>query len=181
MIKSTRSQRIRWTIPFILFLTTILDSALPAVFPVAFLGHNQVIIPHLTLYWIVTFAFFLRDSSILPWSFLAGLFYDGYNTTFLGLYGVIYLITTYIIHKSKKFFPHNVWIHLMLFIVAISFVDILVYLFYSELGVTQLAGSLFLVNRLGPTLIFNIVAFILLYFPTNSLLGWLGYTKFKLF
>lgn len=180
-MRVNRWQRLKWTIPLILFITTIIDAALPAIFPTAFLGNSQVIISHITLYYIVTFAFYFRDSNILTYSFIFGLLYDSYNTTVLGIYATLYIVIAYLITKVKAYFPKNMPIHAMLFIVSIVILDSLVFIFYSELGYASMSMTTFLVSRLSPTLIFNIVLAIFLYFPTKSLLNWLGYEDYIIF
>ena len=69
----------------------------------------------------------------------------------------------------------------MLFIVAISIVDFVVFVFYFELGMTNVVLSRFLVDRLGPTLIFNTVLSFLMYYPTKQILNWLGYEEYIIF
>lgn len=180
-MRINRWQRLKWTIPVILFLTTIIDAALPAIFPAAFLGNGQVIVSHITLYYIVTFAFYFRESNILIYSFIFGLFYDSYNTTVLGVYATLYFVIAYLIIKVKKYFPKKMPVHAMLFFVGIVILDALVYVFYNELGTSMISMTGFLVSRLSPTLIFNIVMSIILYFPTRSLLNWLGYEDYIIF
>lgn len=180
-MKINRWQRLKWTIPLVLFLTTVIDASLPAIFPNAFLGNQQIIISHITLYYIVTFAFYFRDSNILLYSFIFGLLYDSYNTTLLGLYATIYCGITYLILNVKKYFPKKIVIHFMLFVVSITLLDFLVYIFYSELNITGMNMTMFLLARLAPTLIFNIVMAIVLHFPTKALLNWLGYEDYIIF
>lgn len=69
----------------------------------------------------------------------------------------------------------------MLFFVGIVILDALVYVFYNEIGTSMISMTGFLVSRLSPTLIFNIVMAIILYFPTRSLLNWLGYEDYIIF
>lgn len=180
-MRINRWQRLKWTIPLVLFLTTIIDAALPAIFPTAFLGHGQIIVSHITLYYLVTFAFYFRESNILIYSFIFGLFFDSYNTTVLGVYATLYFIIAYIIVKVKVYFPKKMLIHAMLFIVSVVLLDTLVFIFYSELGYAGISMTTFLVSRLSPTLIFNVVMAIILYFPTRSLLNWLGYEDYIIF
>lgn len=180
-MKINRWQRLRWTIPLVLFLTTIIDASLPAIFPHAFLGNQQIIISHITLYFITTFAFYFRDGNMLFYSFLFGLFYDSYNTTILGLNASIYFAIAYFIMNIKKYFPKKPVIHFMLYIVSIVVLDFLVYLFYSELGYANISVTIFMVSRLSPSLIFNTVMAIVLYFPTKSLMRWLGYEDYIIF
>ena len=69
----------------------------------------------------------------------------------------------------------------MLFVVAVSLVDFFVYVFYFELGFTNVYLTTFLVSRLGPTLIFNVVLAFLLYLPTKQKLSWLGFDEYIIF
>lgn len=181
-MKVNHRQRLRWIVPLVLFMMTIIDAALPAIFPRAFLGSGQVIISHLTLYFIVLFAFYFRDSNILLWSVIAGLFHDSYNTTFLGLYATLYFLISYIVLKTKQFFPKSPLVFYMLFIVLVTLLDFVVFIFYTEiLDYASLSVLHFLVNRLGPTLIFTTVMCILLYLPSRNLLRWLGYESYIIF
>lgn len=181
MMKVNRWHRLKWTIVLLLFITTVIDATLPALLPSAFLGNGQVIISHITLYYLVTFAFYFRDSNILIYSFIFGLFYDSFNTSILGLYAASYYIIVDIVLRIKKYFPKNPYIFGMIFMVAITVLDFIVYLFYFEIGFTTVNINLFLVNRLAPTLIFNIILVIILYFPTRTLLRWLGYEDYLIF
>lgn len=178
---ANRWQKLRWTIPLILLMTTIIDAALPAIFPTAFLANNQIVVSHITLYFIVVFAFYFRDSWILTYSFIFGLFYDSYNTTILGVNALLYFLITYVIIKIKPYLPKNAIVQMMLFVVAITFLDTIIYLFYNQIGVNHMDILTFLTTRLAPTLIFNIVAGLLLYFPKNGILNWLGWEDYIIF
>lgn len=180
-MRINRWQRLKWTIPLILFITTIIDAALPAIFPVAFLGNGETIVSHITLYYVIVFAFYFRDSNIMIFSFIFGLFYDSYNTTVLGVYATLYAVIAYIVIKVKKVFPKKLPIQGMFFIIAIVILDFLVYMFYMELVGISVPFTEFLVSRLSPTLIFNVVMAIILYYPTRGLLNWLGYEDYIIF
>lgn len=180
-MKMTRDRKLRWFVPLVLFIAILIDSALPAIFPLAFLGENQIIISHLALYVILTFAFYFKDTHILIYSFLFGLLTDSYNTMILGLYAIIYCLLAFLILKIKKYFPKKAIVHYMFFIVAISLVDFIIFVFYKELGLTHVVLTEFLVERLTPTLIFNTVMSFALYFPTKWALSWLGYEDFIIF
>lgn len=178
---ANRMQQLRWTIPLILFATTIIDAALPAIFPNAFLNRDQIVVSHLTLYFIVTFAFYFRDDWILPYSFIFGLFYDSYNTTILGLNALIYFLMALFVLKFKKYLPKNMFFHGMLFIVTIFFTDTIVYIFYNQLNINTMHYFTFLTTRLAPTLVFNVVLALLMHLPKKELLRWLGWEDYIIF
>lgn len=170
--------RLKWMAPILLFLSVIIDAALPGIFPQAFLGHAQIITSHILLYFITVFAFYFRDANILISSFIFGFFYDSYNTTVLGLNATLYLVVAYLILKLKRNFPKKTYVHYMLFVVSIVLVDLLIYFFYLEINVAGITLLEFLAARLAPTLIFNTVVAIILYYPTRNLMRWLGYKDF---
>ena len=180
-MKFNRWHRLKWTIPLILFLTAIIDAVLPAIFPKAFISPGQIIIPHITLYFIIVFAFYFRDSNILLYSFIFGLFYDSYNTMILGLYAAIYFIIAYSVVHTKKYFPKNSWILASFFVISFALLDLIVYLFYLKFGYTTIGINTFLASRLAPTFIFNIVLIIVLYYPTKWVLRQLGYEDYLIF
>lgn len=171
-------QRLRWTIPLLLIFTTIIDAALPAIFPVAFLNREQIVVSHITLYFIVLFSFYFKENYMLLYGFLMGLFYDSYNTTLLGLNATLYFVIVYVILKIKKYLPKNAAVQFMLFFLALMFQDTVTYFFYYEIDVTNLTMTGFIVTRLVPTLIFNIVVAVLAYFPAKGLMRWLGWEDY---
>lgn len=180
-MKVTRHRKIQWAIPLMLWLAMVVDVALPAIFPVQFLGNGQTIVSHLTLFLIVTVAFYFRDSPIIWYSLLIGLVFDGFSGLILGLYGTAYCLTAYVISKIKRYFPKKVWIHWLLFVVVITLVDFIVFVFYRETGYTMAILTQFIVNKLVPTLLFNTVLSFVLYLPMKSLLKWLGYEEYIIF
>ncbi|MDK7187162.1 rod shape-determining protein MreD [Facklamia hominis] len=176
-----RDRNIKGLIPLVLLIALVVDAALSTLFPKAFIGEQQVIVPHFLVYFILVFAFYLRHSYILLYSFLIGLVQDAYLTTVLGLYAIIYYLLTYFILKTRRYFPRNAIIHFMLFIVAISLIDFVVYYFYLRVGLVDMSVQTYILVRLGPTLIFNTAMAFFLYFPAKALLRWLGYNDHIIF
>lgn len=180
-MQTSRDRKAKWLVPLLLFVGIIVDAALPAIFPGAFIGSSQIIISHMVLYFIVTFSFYFRDSNIMIYAFIFGLLYESYIATLLGLYATLYFLVAFLIIRLRKFFPKKAAIHFMLFIIAVSVVDFAVFVFYFELGFTGVTLTTFLVERLGPTLIFNVVLGFLLYLPTKQILSWLGFEEYIIF
>lgn len=156
----------------------MIDAALPAIFPVAFLGNNQIIVAQLALYFLTLFAFYFREETLLINAFVFGMVTDSYNTTILGIYATLYVVITYVIIKTKRYFPQNAMIHLMMYLVAIAAIQFCVFVFYRETGYTTVTLTEFLAVQLWPTLIFNLVLSFLMYFPSKLVLNWLGYERY---
>lgn len=177
-MRMKKGYKLNWTIPLVLFLAIIIDASLPSIFPMAFLGHQQIITSHVFLYFVVLFAFYFRYSNILMSAFIMGLFYDIYNTMIIGVNASLYLLIAYLVLKAKKYFPKKAYIHFIFFMICIFFLDSLIYLFYLEINIATISMLDFMANRLAPTLIFNTVLSIILYYPCKQFLRWLGYRDF---
>ena len=178
MMKTTKGHRLKWTVPLVIFLAMIIDASIPSIFPSAFLANQQIITSHLLLYFVVSFAFYFRDSNILVYSFIIGLYYDLYNTTILGINATLYVVIAYLVLKIKKYFPKKPYIHYMIYVICITLLDTMTYLFYLEINIARVTMIDFLVMRLTPTLIYNTVLAFVIYFPAKSLMRWLGYNEY---
>ena len=177
-MKVTRERKLRWFLPLVFFFSIIIDSALPAIFPAEFLADSQRIVSHLMLYWVITFAFYFREREVLLYSLLFGVVADSYNTTIIGIFAFGYWFIAYCVTRIKRYLPKRGLVHFMLFIVLISLLDFAIFVFYRETGYTQVTLSRFIMENLVPTLIFNTVLSFVLYFPTRSILTWLGYENY---
>lgn len=179
-MKSSRFYRLRWFIPFILFFALIIDSALPAIFPGEFLVEHQMIVPHFMLFSILMFAFYFRERDILYYSLLFGFMSDSYYGTIIGIYMTAYWLVSYTVYKIKRYLPKRMIVHFVLFLIAITLMDFVVFVFYREIGQTTMTMTVFIVERLMPTLIFNTVMAFVLYLPSRGILPWLGYEEYHI-
>lgn len=177
-MKIKHDKRIKWFVPFYLFISVIFDAALPAIFPVAFLGSNQIVISQLTLYMLTLFCFYFKDSSLVLYAGIFGLLVDSYNTTVLGLYASLYILLSLFILNIKKYLPKNSLMHLMLFIISIFVVQFAVFVFYRETGHTTVILTEFLALRLWPTIMFNLVLSFMMYFPSKWVIHSIGYDRY---
>ena len=177
-MKVSRLYKLRWFIPIILFLSLIIDSALPAIFPGEFLAEHQLIVSHMMLFSILMFAFYFRERDILYYSLLFGFLADSYTSTIIGIYMTVYWLAAYIVYKVKRYLPKRMLVHFVLFLIAIAVVDFVVFVFYREIGLTTMTMTVFIVERLVPTMIFNTVMAFILYFPSRGILTWLGHEEY---
>lgn len=57
----------------------------------------------------------------------------------------------------------------MMVIINLSLIETYLYLFYQLLGYTTINGATFLADRLGPTLLLNLVLFIIVFYPLKKI------------
>ena len=101
---------------------------------------------------------------------LFGLLFDSYYVGVLGIYVALFPIIVYITEKLTKVLHPNPIVVGMMFIIDLSLVETTLYFFYTILKETTMDFNTFMVERLGPTLLLNVVIFIFLYYPLQKLM-----------
>lgn len=167
-----RSLHHTYFIPVVLYVLLILDGFLINAFPGQFVSEEYILVPHLALFGFVLFDHFPKQPMQL-YAVLFGLLFDSYYSGILGVYAVAFAVIVYFVKKMQRFLAENVFVLALLFIVAIVMVDSFVFGFYSLMDITQLDFSAFASERLGPTIVLNIVLFIVIYYPLFKLVGWM--------
>ena len=168
-----RSLHHTYFIPVVLYVLLILDGFLINAFPGQFVSEEYILVPHLSLFGFVLFSYYFPKQPMQLYAVLFGLLFDSYYSGILGVYAVAFAVIVYFVKKMQRFLAENVFVLALLFIVAIVMVDSFVFGFYSLMDITQLDFSAFASERLGPTIVLNIVLFIVIYYPEFKLVGWM--------
>ena len=168
-----RSLHHTYFIPLVLYVLLILDGFLINAFPGQFVSEEYIRVPPLALFGFVLFSYYFPKQPMQLYAVLFGLLFDSYYSGILGVYAVAFAVIVYFVKKMQRFLAENVFVLALLFIVAIVMVDSFVFGFYSLMDITQLDFSAFASERLGPTIVLNIVLFIVIYYPLFKLVGWM--------
>lgn len=151
----------------------LLDGSLQALFSPEFLAGDIVIVPQVAIVGIAFFSFYAAPYP-MPWfAFAVGLLYDTYYISYYGLYASLFFVMAYLIKLVSRFFPEHVILASTIEVLAISFVQFSVYVFYQLTGVAQTNWQVFVVNHLWPTLLFNSLVFFVLYLPMYRFCRWI--------
>lgn len=154
-------------LPLILLGLVIFEGLAINLLPDKLTSSEYLIIAHWALAFLVYLAVYYDKEdtyySIL-YAFLTGLFIDVIYTGILGVYMFSYGVTIYAVHALQRLLHQN--FHVLLLSGALAFVvgDILIYLMYSVIAVTDMGWQDYLLERSLPSLLANLV-FLLLLFP----------------
>lgn len=151
----------------------LLDGSMQALLGAEFLSGNSVIVPQISVIVIAFFSFYASAYPIHYYAFFVGLLYDTYYLSYYGLYATLFFLMAYLIRLCSRFFKEHVILATTLEILAISYVQFSVYVFYQLTGVAHTNWQVFVVSRLWPTLLFNTLAFFILYMPLYKLRRWI--------
>ncbi|MFD1466133.1 rod shape-determining protein MreD [Lapidilactobacillus mulanensis] len=162
----------RWIMLILLVLGFFLDGSLSLVFSQFFFVNDLQMAPQILLLEVVLVTFAAPDEPLLFWfTLFCGLFYDLFYTGLIGQYTLIvpltYLLTKYLLN----FFKDRPIYKLAAFIISVLVAQVILYFLALFFGMTSENIGQFIINALAPTILLNVVLFIVLYWPSAKLLG----------
>jgi len=162
-------------LPLIIFIVLVLEGVALELLPVKMFG-DLFIISHWVLVCLIYVTIFYDSEETnftLFYAFLFGLLIDIVYTNILGVYMFTYAITIYIIKKLTRLFQSNLLSTILFGILGITLTDILIYLIFTVIEITELPWQDYFIYRLLPTILANIVFLIIIYpFITKKLIQW---------
>lgn len=173
MMGQNRAYRHVYIIPVLLYVSLILDGVLMHLLANQFISQQYVLTPRLVLLLFVLFTVFFPKQPLFLYSLLFGIVYDSFYSGILGPYAAGLAAITYVIKRIQSHIVPSPAILIVLYTLAIGYLEIFIFGMYRFLGVTNISFQLFLSMRLGPTLLLNIIFFIILYYPIYRLSQWM--------
>ncbi|MFD1038619.1 rod shape-determining protein MreD [Virgibacillus byunsanensis] len=166
----------RLYVPLILFLLVVIEGVALKLLPANLVMGNSFIIPHWVFVFLVFVAIFYdkEDTNFgVIYGLIFGLLIDIVYTGILGVYMFTYAVTIYIIQGLKKVFHANIYVTLCLGIVGLIIAEVTINVIFLVIGISEMVWKDYLLYRLLPTLLANIV-FILILYPliTRLLIKW---------
>ncbi|GAA0601507.1 rod shape-determining protein MreD [Virgibacillus siamensis] len=166
----------RLIIPFILFLLFIMEGVALELLPASLVTGDIVIVPHWILAFLVMMAVF-HDRENTYMSILYGLIFgfliDIVYTGVLGVYMFTYAVVIYIVHGLTKLLHANIFGVTVLGIVGLVLAEALINVVFSFVGLSEMEWSMYLVYRMLPTVLANLLFLLLVYpFMSKWLVDW---------
>ncbi|MFD2628682.1 rod shape-determining protein MreD [Oceanobacillus kapialis] len=156
----------RLYLPLILFLFLVFEGVALDLLPASLLTGDLMIVPHWILILLVLMTVFY-DKETTYYSFMYalifGLLIDVVYTGILGVYMFSYAFAIYVIHMLNKMLHGNIHVSILLGTVALGLSDIAIHVIYMVAGINDMAWADYLMARLLPTVISNLVFLIVLY------------------
>ncbi|AUI70969.1 rod shape-determining protein MreD [Companilactobacillus alimentarius] len=134
-----------------------------------------VVLPQLMLMTIVMLTMRIEDRrQLIIYGIVFGVVYDSYYYGIIGLYTVLLpLVMVGIDHFRFLLIKNNMGYDLSVYFLALTFLQSGIYLLERLLQQTSTDVLDFITYTLGPTLLWNIVVFFILYIPIANLSEWL--------
>ncbi|WP_173916009.1 rod shape-determining protein MreD [Halobacillus sp. Marseille-Q1614] len=157
---------IRFLISMSLIILLALQGMAMSLLPSQIVYSELLVTPHWMLCMLLLIAiFFDKDNTYhcVWYGILFGLLIDVVYTGVLGVYMVTYGFTAYVIHGLQKLFHANFIASLLLAIAGVALADTILYIIYSFVQITEMSGGNYVILRLLPTILANVIFFVILY------------------
>ncbi|GGJ84120.1 rod shape-determining protein MreD [Lentibacillus kapialis] len=166
----------RLLIPLILFLLLIMEGVALEILPASLLNGDLVFVSHwIFMFLILVAIFYDRESTFFSvfYGLLFGLLTDIVYTGILGVYMFSYGLGAYIVHGMTKLLHANIFVTILLGMAGLVFVEIFNKFVFSVIGISDLTWKAYLIERLTPTIIANILFLLIIYpFFVKWLVEW---------
>lgn len=159
----------RIVLPLLVFFFFIFEGTVMQVFSPQAFGFETVIVPRFVMVMIVFIAMYFSMSKTLVYAIVVGILYDLIYTDLIGVYLFSMAFSAYVISLCTKVIHTNSIVGLLFSLISVTILDFLVYGIYTLIGIADLPVTVFLSERLFPSLIVNGVFFILMYYPMRRL------------
>ncbi|MFC0299876.1 rod shape-determining protein MreD [Virgibacillus soli] len=157
----------RLYITLILFLLLILEGVALEILPNKWLIGSFLIVPHWVLVWLIIIALFYDKQEThhaVVFAAIFGFLIDTVYTGILGVYMFTYAVTIYLIHGVSRFLQVNFFSTMLFVILGVAIVDISIESIYYVMGIIQISWQDYVVHRLFPTIVANLL-FLFLFYP----------------
>ncbi|MFC4558951.1 rod shape-determining protein MreD [Virgibacillus kekensis] len=156
----------RLIIPLILFLFLVLEGVALELLPVSLVKGELVIVPHWVLGILLFLAIFYdRENTYysILYGLLFGLLIDIVYTGVLGVYMFTYGLVTYGTHGLTKMFHANIFTALLLGMAGLLLAELSINTIFSVVGIAEMPWREYLLFRMVPTVIANLLFMIIVY------------------
>ncbi len=156
----------RLYLPLILFLFIVLEGVALDLLPNQLLSTSTLIVPHWVLVILIYIVIFydLEDTYYsIVYGVIFGLLIDIVYTGVLGIYMFSYGFGIYIIHELRRLVHTNFYTVMIIGIIGISLTDLFIHTIYKMIGLADVMWEEYLLLRLVPTVLANLILLIIFY------------------
>lgn len=157
-------------ISFILFIFLLVEGTIFQVFVPDAWGFPFTIVPRLVLAGVIFIGIFLGKNTGLVYGLIFGLLYDIIYTDMIGVYTLTMGLMGLLAGVTAKYFHQNILFAGSMIFILTTLNECLAYGFYELFNLSNMLMSDFLLRDLIPTVLFNGIFALIIYFPMRNIL-----------
>lgn len=160
---------LKYIAPPLLFIFMLLDAHVDRLFT-HFFSDNYQMNAHIMILVLLIVSEFLDKWFVIGTMLIIGILYDLYYIGVIGIYAVILPLSVALIYLFGKVIHQSLLTTFFSMIIFVTFFELGSTLIQMVFQLARVNNQLFVTRFLGPTLVLNILLFILLVFPLRKLL-----------
>lgn len=164
-----RRTTLKYITPFLLFFLFLLDAHVTRLIT-SWTNNVYVANAHLALLVLLIISRVVDERFLLGTSLILGILYDLYYIGVIGIYAVIFPVLVMLLYFFKKTIQQNILTLFFTIVISVTLFELISLLLQTIFGLTGVSGNFFVPRYLGPTLLFNIITFVILIFPLEKIL-----------
>lgn len=145
----------------LLFLSVLTDGFIASSWTGSLETSLGLIVPRIIVLMIIILSFHYKEGFMLGSAAVFGFIMDTYYLGFIGVYMASFMLVAYLAYNFKRIIQPNVLSYTLVSVIGLTLVEVVVYGIMRILGVTSISFQMFIVTRLGATLLFNAVVMLI--------------------
>jgi len=152
----------RMIIPAIAVVLFYLEPVFGLFSPLDISGEYRFLIPRFLIMYLIFISIYYSRNRAMLYALLFGLLYDVFFIDIIGLYSFLYPLICLIASFIVKFIHQHLIVTTTLSLVLVAGLEFVLYQFFSLIGLTDISLSVFVRERLIPTMIANSIFLVVL-------------------
>ncbi|MEJ9280497.1 rod shape-determining protein MreD [Ureibacillus thermosphaericus] len=153
---------IRLTIPFIAIVLFLLEPEFALFSPIEWNGEIIYLVPRFLILYLIFISIYYSRKRAVTYGLFFGLLYDVFYIDIIGLYTVLYPLVCYTAGWSVKYIHQHLSITTILSVVLVALMELILFYFFHFIHFTTLPFKEFLLIRLIPSILANLLYLIML-------------------
>lgn len=154
-----------WTrilIPVVAVFLFLMESEFALFSPISFGEETFILVPRFTILYLIFLAIYYNWKRAMIYGLIFGLLFDVFYINIIGLYTVLYPLMCFIAAWSAKRIHTHLVFSTILAILLMGFLECVLYEFFFLIDFTTMPREMFLLNRLVPTILANLLFLLVL-------------------
>ncbi|MFX3674596.1 MAG: rod shape-determining protein MreD [Paenisporosarcina sp.] len=153
---------IRYVVPLIAVILFYLEPVFGLFSPLELNGEYRYLIPRFLIMYLIFISIYYSRNRAMIYGLVFGVLYDVFFIDIIGLYSFLYPLICLIASFIVKYIHQHLFVTTTLSLVLVACLEFVLYHFFSLIGLTDISLSVFIFERLIPTMIANSIFLIML-------------------
>lgn len=148
---------VKYVLPIIAVLLFLVEPEFAVLSPLNIGDYSFILVPRFLVLYLIFLAIYYSRKKAIIYGLIFGILYDIVYIDILGLYTVLFPLLCFLASWCVKYIHQHLFITTILSVLLVAIMEIVLYEFYIIIDVTTMAFMPFLLNRLVPTILSNLL------------------------